>query len=403
MFNLNTELTKTLLANESLDEFFRQHLEIAINDLLQAELSAFLGYEKYSIDGWGSGNSRNGSYERTFETKYGKLNLRIPRDRNGEFQQQTLPEYKRRTDDLETTVIQLYSKGITTREISDIIEKMYGYHYTPTTVSNITKVVEEQAVQFHNRQISSQYAVVYLDATYLNLRRDSVSKEALHVIMGITPDGYKEILDYAIYPTEAAANYEEMIVSLKNRGLEQVLLFVSDGLQGMRDAVLRQFPSAEHQQCWVHVSRSVSRHIRNKDRAEILDELKAVYRATSKDDAQKELQRFLDKHAVKYPRIRTIFESDSLFSFFLLPAEIRSSIYTSNLIENNNKGLKHKSKVKEQFPNEDSLDRFVCSYYSEYNRKQSGRIHKGFKKAMPELLEMFNQKYNKDNNSTNAA
>lgn len=324
MLNVNTELAKALLENESLDEFFRQHLENAINDLLKAELSAFLGYEKYSIESWGSGNSRNGSYERSFETKYGKLNLRIPRDRKGEFQQQTLPEYKRRTDDLETTVIQLYRKGITTREISDLIEKMYGHHYTPATISNIAKTVEEQADQFHNRQIASQYAVIYLDATYLNLRRDSVSKEALHVIMGITPDGYKEILDYTVYPTEAASNYEEMLVSLKNRGLEQVLLFVSDGLLGMRDAALRQFPYAEHQQCWVHLSRSVSRHVRNKDRAGILNDLKAVYRADSEDTAKEELQNFLNKHTVKYPRIRNVFKSNSLFPFLSFPKEIRN-------------------------------------------------------------------------------
>ena len=114
MSYLNTELMKALLKNDSVDEFFRQQLETAINDLLQAEITAFLGYEKYNSKGWGSGNSRNGFYDRAFDTKYGKLNLHIPRDRKGEFEQQLIPDYARRSDTLETTVIQLYRKGITT-------------------------------------------------------------------------------------------------------------------------------------------------------------------------------------------------------------------------------------------------------------------------------------------------
>ena len=135
MSNLNTELMETLLKNDSLDEFFRSHLEKAINDLLQNELTAFLGYEKHSVEGYGTGDSRNGSYTRSLDTKYGKLELVIPRDRKGWFDQQLIPDYARRTDDLETTIITLYRKGITTREIADLIEKLYGHHYSPATVS----------------------------------------------------------------------------------------------------------------------------------------------------------------------------------------------------------------------------------------------------------------------------
>ncbi len=394
MSNLNTELMNALLENASLDEFFRQHLEKAVNDILQAELSSFLGYQKYDSSGWGSGNSRNGSYERTFETKYGELHIVVPRDRNGDFHQQTLPDYQRRSDDLETTIIQLYRKGITTREISDLIEKMYGHNYTPTTVSNIAKAVEIQVDEFHSRKVSDRYAMVYCDATYLSVRRDSVAKEALHVILGITPDGCKEVLEYALYPSESAANYEDMLIDLKQRGLKEVLLFVSDGLTGMADAVKRQFPKADHQSCWVHLCRSVGRVVREKDRKEILGALKAVYTQEDAVSAEKELDAFIEKYEKKYPKIRKIFSNrESLFSFYKYPKCIRQSIYTSNLIENNNKGLKHKSKVKEQFPNESSLERFVCCYYSEYNRKHSMRVHNGFRQAEAELLEMFSQRY----------
>ena len=173
-----------------LDEVFRSCLENAMNDLLQIELTEFLGYEKHSTEGYNTGNSQNGVYHRTLDTKYGLLNLNnlnIPRDRNGLFSQQLIPDYSRRTDDLETTIITLYRKGITTREIGDIIEKLYGHHYSPATVSNITQAVKGQVKEFHERPLNEQYVVVYMDATYINIRRDSVAKEPLYVLMGITP------------------------------------------------------------------------------------------------------------------------------------------------------------------------------------------------------------------------
>lgn len=391
MSQLNTELTIALLNNESLDEFFRSHLETALNDLLKTELTAFLGYEKYSTDGYNTGNSRNGYYTRDLNTKYGKLHICVPRDRNGAFEQKLIPDYARRTDDLETTIITLYKKGITTREISDLIEKLYGHHYSPATISNISRAVENQVKEFHNRPLSAKYVVIFMDATYLNVRRDSVAKEPLHVLLGITPDGTKEVLDYALYPTESAANYEEMMQGIKSRGVEQVLLFASDGLEGMRDAVKRQFPDADHQQCWVHLSRTVCRYIRNKDRKEVLGDLKNVYRAESEEKAEKALQEFLGRHRGKYSKLSGIFEraKESLFKFYRFPGAIRKSIYTTNIIERSNKCLKHKSKVKEQFPNEDSLERFVCSCYSELNRTWAGRTQRGFQQASAEILQMF--------------
>lgn len=393
MSNLNTELMNTLLNNESLDEFFRQHLETAINDLLKIELTEFLGYVKHSVDGYNSGNSRNGFYQRELNTKYGKLQLSIPRDRMGKFDQQLIPDYSRRTDDLETTIITLYKKGITTREIADIVEKLYGHHYSPTTMSNIAKAVDSQIEAFHTRTLSDRYVVIFMDATYINLRRDSVAKEPLHVLMGITPDGTKEILDYALYPTESAANYEEMLASIKARGVKQVLLFTSDGLEGVRDAVKRQFPQSEHQQCWVHLARTVTRYIRPKDRKTVLNALKNVYRASDKASAEKELQQFLLEHGRQYPKLNAIFKraEHSLFQFLRFPEEIRKSLYTTNLIERSNKGLKHKSKLKEQFPNENSLERFVCCHYSDVNRNYIYRCQHGFKAASADVLQMFEQ------------
>lgn len=390
MSNLNTKLLSALLKNESVDEVFRVELENAINELLATELTAFLNYEKYDPVGYNSGNSRNGYYTRILHSRFGDLNISVPRDRNGEFSPKAIPAYKRNTDDLETTIIQLYKKGITTREIADLIEKMYGHYYTPQTISNITKAVENQVNEFHNRPLANRYVVLYCDATYLNVRRDSVAKEALHIIVGITPEGNKEVLDYVLYPTESPTNYKDMLLDLKNRGVEQVLLFVTDGLTGLREACLEVFPNAKHQSCWTHIVRNVIKYVRSKDRKTVLDDLKRVYNAASLALAKNELYNFLSKYQSIYPKIIFLLSDiTSLFTFYEFPMEIRKSIYTTNIIENFNKNLKRNTNRKEQFPNEDSLDRYVCSYCVDYNKKYGSRVHKGFALVQAELNELF--------------
>ena len=210
--------------------------------------------------------------------------------------------------------------------------------------------------------------------------------------MNITPEGHREIIDYQLFPEESSYNYKMMFDTMKVRGWKEILLFNSDGLFGIRDACLEVYPKALHQSCWVHISRNVSHRIRVKDRQEILDLLKLVYTADTGDLAKEKLEEFKIAVKKKYPKIETLFlNNESLFSFFEFPKEIRSSIYTTNLIENQNKQLKRKTKRKEQFPNEDSLDRFVCTQFIEYNQKFSDRIHKGFNQVQAEINEMFNK------------
>ena len=386
----NTKLLSALLNSESVDEIFRQELEAAMNELLITELTVFLNYEKHSVTGYNTGNSRNGFYERTIHSRFGDLNIRIPRDRMGEFNQQTLAPYSRNTDDLETTIIQLYRKGITTREISDLIEKMYGHHYSAQTISNIAKSVEVQVDAFHSRPITSKYAVVFCDATYLNVRRDSVSKEALHIILGITPEGEKEVLDYALFPSESSSNYQEMLLNLRERGLEQVLLFVTDGLKGLGNACLEVYPMAKHQSCWTHIARNVMKYVRAKDKVIVLNDLKTVYQSDSEEDAVSNLHTFMTKYQKIYPKvIDVVNDLTSLFTYYSFPKAIRRSIYTTNLIENLNKNLKRGTKRKEQFPNEASLERYVSMVFSDYNQKFGCRVHLGFNKATAELYDLF--------------
>ncbi len=281
MSNFYTDIIKSLSQGISIEEIIRLEIEEVVNQLLLYELTVFLDYEKYDAIGYNSGNSRNGYYSRSLQTKYGEINVNIPRDRNGEFKQQTVPTYDRRTDSLETTILQLYSRGVTTSEIADLIEKMYGHAYSKQTISNITKTVEVNVEAFHNRTFNKRYVALYCDATMLNVRRDSVAKEALHIIIGITEDGHKDVLDYRLYPNETASNYTDMLQDLYERGLEEVLIIISDGLIGIRDACLNVYPKADHQTCWVHIQRNIAKLVRATDRKEIMNAFKPLYQSNS--------------------------------------------------------------------------------------------------------------------------
>lgn len=389
MPNFTTEIMETLINKADLDELFRCHLELAVNSLLQAELTAFLDYEKYDRAGFNSGNSRNGNYSRSFRTEYGELNLVIPRDRNGKFSQQTLPAYKRTNDSLETTIIQLFQKGITMSEISELIEKMYGHHYTPQTISNMTKIVSEDIIAFKERSLESRYSVIFMDATHIPLKRQTVSKEAVYIVIGIRLDGTKEVLGFSLAPTESAYVWKEILQDLKDRGLKEVLLVVTDGLSGINDSIHSVYPNAQFQQCCVHISRNIAHKVRVSDRQEICSDFKLVYQASSKEEANNQIRFMIDKWKKQYPRVVKLLMNPAILTFYNFPPSIRRTIYSTNLIEGFNKQLKKYTKRKEQFPNEESLERFLVSQFNNYNQKFLCRVHKGFKEIHDTLESMF--------------
>lgn len=390
MNQFTTEIVDALVKKQDITEVFRSHLEMAINSLLATELTEFLDYEKYDRIGFNSGNSRNGAYSRTLHTEYGDLNIQIPRDRNGEFKQQTVAPYKRSNDTLESTVIHLFKKGITMSEIAHLIEKMYGHHYTPQTISNMTKAVSKNVEAFQKRPLYNRYVCVYLDATYIAVRRDTVSKEAVYIAVGIRVDGSKEVLAYTVAPTESAYNWQELLEELKERGVEDVLLFVSDGLKGMADAVLNMFPKAKYQVCLVHVGRKIAHKVRVEDRQEICEDFKTIHQAPDAEAAEKALKTFCDKWGKPYKKVtQGLLENPYLLTFYQFPKDIWRSIYSTNLIESFNKQIKKHTKRKEQFPNEESLERFLVTQFEDYNERFATRCHIGFNKARAALEEMF--------------
>jgi transposase-like protein len=395
MDNSNTEFSSPITSGTSIDELLRQTVQDTINKMMKHELTVFLDYEKYDPIGYNSGNSRNGyNPEREIQTRFGPIKVQIPRDRLGEFRNQLFRPYQTRSDRLEDTIILLYQKGITTRQIAEMIEGMYGYHYSAQQISKLTQLTQESVNAWHSRTLNRRYVILFCDATYLNVRRDTVAKEALHVVVGIDDKGYKEVLDYRLYPQESAENYREMLEDIKARGAQEVLLVASDGLSGFAEMIGEVYPRAKYQRCWVHVMRNVNQSVRNKDRKEISEMIKAIYQAGSEEKAREILEEVCKCLHPRYPKVEKLLrENQYLFSFYQFPKEIRRSIYTTNIVEGLNKNLKRYTKRKEQFPNEESLDRFVCQIMSQYNNKEGERMHRGFDQARTDLEEIFENFY----------
>jgi transposase-like protein len=391
MTDFNRECLNALFDKEKFDKFMRTQLEEGLNLLLESELTAFLGYNPYDRNGWNSGNSRNGSYFRQIKTQFGPIKVKVPPDRNGEFHQQTLPAYGQHTDALESTVIQLYSHGVTTREISELIEKMYGSYYSAGTVSNISKQVASQVESYHQRRLSDKFFCVYLDATYIPLRRDTYQREAVYIAVGIKPNGNKEIIDYRIAPVENLEVWSEMIADFKERGLEQVELFLSDGFVGIKDMLKQYYPKSKFQRCLIHIMRNISQKVRVTDRAEILNAFKQVHKQTNQKEAETVLHAFYEAYGSKYSRmikdLRKL-EEDMLV-FYQYPKQIRPSIYSTNMIESINRMIKRKTNPKSEFPSEESLDNFLGSQVIDYNDRNANRVHKGFGQVADTLESYF--------------
>ena len=386
MNDFTKDMTNALFNQDKINDLFRQKLQQAVNDLLESELTAFLGYNPYERDGWNTGNSRNGAYYRKVDTQFGQIEIKVPRDRNGEFHQHTMPDYKRHTDVLEQTVIKLYSKGVTTREIADLIEKMYGGYYSPAMVSNISKVEA-----YHQRHLSDKFFCVYLDATYIPLKRVTYEREAVYIAIGIKPNGHKEVIDYCIAPTENIEIWSEMLKGFKSRGLEQVELFLSDGVVGMKEAICQSYPKAHFQRCLVHIMRNISAKMRVDDRQKALDEFKQIHTQSNKEMAVQVLHEFYQNWEKAYKNVvRDLRQVEpDLLTFYNYPPAIRASIYSTNMIESFNNRLKRKTKPKTEFPTEQSLDTFIGVQAMDYNDRYFNRIHKGFGQVRDTLESYF--------------
>lgn len=388
MNNFTTDLTRILLSNpnslpsfeEVSRELFREKLEESLNQILIDELEAVLEYSFYERND--SDNARNGFYHRDYQSVYGTLHLSIPRDRLNRFQTILFDKYQRRSSDIDSKITDMYRLGMTNSEISSLAQEIYGRKYSSSTVSRITDCLIRDVESFKKRSLKKEYAIIYLDGTYMSLRRDTVAKECVHIALGVDIQGKKEILAYSIAPEESLYIWKELLSDIRERGVEAVSLFCSDGLHGMKEATQETFPSSRFQRCLLHVSRNIAAKVRVTDRKEILNDFKVVYSKSTLEEARIQLAVFLEKWK-KYQRVLDIFErNDDLFTFYEYPLSVRKSIYVSNLIESYNKKLKRSFRKKEQFPTETSMEKYLVMEFEEYNTNAGLRSLKGFKETI---------------------
>ena len=378
------------------DDMITDLIKNFIEKLLKGELTEFLNYDKYDSAGKNSGNSRNGNYSRNLQTKYGVIeNLEVPRDRNNDFQTALFEPYKRRDNWLEQTVIQMYARGLSTRDIADLIEKMYGQKYSATSVSNLTDIALKEIEQWKKRPLEKRYSVIFIDALSIKIRREHVGNESAYIIIGINEEGYREILDFYIGVTESAALWQEVLMNLKSRGVEQVLLGVMDGLPGLTDSFLKVYPKADVQRCVVHKIRNTLHKVKKKHTDEIVTDLKKIYKAPSREYAEQALNDFSSKWDKLYPHLaQSWFEDkDELFAFYKYPDSIQKSIYTTNWIERANKEIRKRLKTMNSLPNEKAAEKILYLKIIDYNYKWSERRLKGFLAAREKLIQLFEERY----------
>jgi putative transposase len=337
-----------------LKQLTKQLLERA----MAAELTAHVGYEKHDVAGNKSGNSRNGKSGKTIKGTFGELTLETPRDRNGTFAPQIIGKHQTRFTGFDDNIISLYSRGLSTREIQQHLEEIYGVEVSPALISNVTEAVIEEVRDWQNRQLAAVYPVVFLDAIQFKVRDNGhVRNKAIYLALGIGMDGMKEVLGMWIAETEGAKFWLQVVTELKNRGVNKIYIACVDGLKGFPEAIETVFPQTVVQLCIVHLVRHSLNYVGAKQRKEVAGDLKTIYTSATETEGEQRLTEFSLKWDAKFPMIGKSWRSnwDRVIPFFAHPPEIRKMIYTTNAIESLNMSLRKVTKARGSFPNDEAV------------------------------------------------
>jgi len=357
----STEKIQEELAKvENMDDFFGRDGIFArlfsdtLEQLLDAELSDHLGYEKYDGAGRNSGNSRNGYYGKKVRTSSGDVEIQVPRDREGNFEPKIIPKYGTNTNELEEKILGLYARGVSTRDIQDTLGELYGVDVSATTISKVTDKVWELVEAWQNRPLAAVYPIIYMDAIHIKLRRDGkVANTAVHIVLGVELNGHRDVLGHWVSDGAEGANlWLSVITDLQARGVQDIFIASVDGLTGFSDAIHSVFPQTEVQRCIIHQIRNSLRYVSWKDRKAFIKDLKTVYQAPNREVAETNLVHLGENWSLKYAIAVRSWENnwDELSTFFTFPAEIRRLIYTTNTIEGYNRQLRKVTKNKASFP-----------------------------------------------------
>jgi len=339
--------------NGLLKQLTKALLERAMN----AELTHHLGYEKHDPAGYGSGNSRNGSTPKTVKGDFGALQVETPRDRNGSFEPQILKKHQTRFEGFDEKILSLYARGMTTREIQGHLQEMYGVEVSPGLVSEVTDAVLEELKAWQNRPLEPLYGIVYLDALYVKMRHEGrVENRAVYVAIGVGIDGRKDVLGLRTSGNEGAKFWLAVLTELKNRGVRDILIACVDGLKGFPQAIEAVFPETRVQLCIVHVVRASLNYVNWKERKQVAADLKAIYRAPTEREAERQLTAFEAEWGKQYQAIGKLWRDqwERITPFFEFPTEVRRVIYTTNAVESLHMSLRKIIKTRGSFPNEEA-------------------------------------------------
>jgi len=395
---INHEELKKQIANGTftgLDDItneFKNILKEVIQTASQEELTSHLGYDKnHESD---NSNYRNGYNEKTIKSKYGNIDVSIPRDRESSFEPQLVKKREILLNGSEDLIISLYTKGMSVRDIQLHLDDLYGYELSTQTISNITEKVIEKAKEWQIRPLDKIYPIIFMDATVLKIRVDRVVKNiAAYIMLGVTLEGKKEIIGIWIGENETSKYWLTVLNDIQKRGVEDVLIFAIDGLNGFGEAISAVYPKAEIQRCIVHQIRSSLKFVSWKDRKSVAKDLKSVYTAYTEEDGQLALTEFNDIWGKKYPNITVSWTNHwaELSTFFKYPDSVRKLIYTTNPIESLNATIKRKTKSKGSFPTEDSAFKVMYLATQEQQNKWNASSIRNWFEIYPQLSIFFKE------------
>jgi putative transposase len=358
-----------LATAKSMDDFFGKDGIFArlfsktLEQMLEAELDAHLGYEKYEAKGRNSGNSRNGHTSKKVRSGEGETEIRVPRDRNGEFEPQIVKRHERNTNELEDKIIAMYARGMSVRDIQETLNELYGMEVAPATISAVTDKVWGLVEAWQNRPLAAIYPLIWLDAIHIKIRREGrIETVAVYIILGVDLEGQRDVLGHWIGDGAEGANYWLSVLSdLQARGVRDVLIASIDGLAGFSEAIHSLFPRAEVQRCIVHQIRASLKYIVWKDRKEFVADLKRVYQAPTREAAEASLANLAEKWGSRYPMAVKSWQAHwpELSAYFEYPQDIRRLMYTTNTVEGYNRQIRKITKSKGAFPTTESVRKLL--------------------------------------------
>ncbi|SMB29452.1 transposase [Serratia proteamaculans] len=386
---LAAELAKGLKTEADLNAFSRMLTKLTVETALNAELTDHLGHEKNAPKS--GSNTRNGYSSKTLLCDDGEIELNTPRDRENTFEPQLIKKNQTRITQMDSQILSLYAKGMTTREIVATFKEMYDADVSPTLISKVTDAVKEQVTEWQNRPLDTLYLIVYLDCIVVKVRHGgSVINKAVFLALGINTEGQKELLGMWLAENEGAKFWLSVLTELKNRGLQDILIACVDGLKGFPDAINSVYPQTHIQLCIIHRVRNSLKYVSWKDYKAVTSGLKTVYQAPTEEAALMTLDAFAGVWDDKYPQISKSWRAhwENLNTFFGYPPDIRKAIYTTNAIESLNSVIRATIKKRKVFPTDDSVRKVIYLAIRDASKKWSMPIQ-NWRLAMSRFIIEF--------------